>query len=165
MTTDNVLNDKRLNFIERVMGKAASVLHRPVGEVGDEFSFDEFPGQLQCLCQGLDLGGVDWLGVEYLNLSVFLFAHFAVLDCPTGLIVLLRGDLQKGEDHFTLLIAFELGVGEEVDGFGCGLKLFQDFVHEPEHMAAVPEFEFELSEFVPNLAELGDLFLKAVDAR
>jgi hypothetical protein len=70
----------------------------------------------------LDLGGVDWFGVEDLNLSVLFLSHFAMLDCPAGFVVLLGGDLEKGEDPFAFLVAFEFGVGEEVDGVGCGLK-------------------------------------------
>jgi hypothetical protein len=37
-------------------------------------------------------------------------------------------------------------------------------MHEAEHVTAVPEFEFELSESVPNFAELGDLLFESVDA-
>jgi hypothetical protein len=47
MTADNVLNDEGLNFIKGVMWKATSVFDWPVGEVGDEFAFNEFPGKLQ----------------------------------------------------------------------------------------------------------------------
>ncbi len=37
-------------------------------------------------------------------------------------------------------------------------------MHEAEHVTSVPEFEFELSESVPNFAELGDLLFESVDA-
>jgi hypothetical protein len=37
-------------------------------------------------------------------------------------------------------------------------------MHEADHVTAVPEFEFKLSESVPNFAKLGDLLFESVDA-
>jgi hypothetical protein len=93
---DSILNDKGLNFIRGVMWMVTSVfdstdqsekLAKNSSSISSLYSY-------RVLVKGW-ICGADWFGVEDLNLSVLFLSHFAVLNCPAGFIVLLRGDLEK----------------------------------------------------------------------
>ncbi len=48
-----------------------------------------------------------------------------MLDCPAGFVVLLGGDLEKGEDIFAFLIAFKFGVAKKLMALDVGLSFYK----------------------------------------
>lgn len=88
-----------------------------------------------------------------------------MVNCSTCFVVLLRSDLEERQNHLPFLISFVLDIREEVNSARGGLKFFSDLVEKAKRMASVSEFQFHLSQLVPDLAEFHELVSENIDVR
>lgn len=89
----DTLNHKRLNFVNGIMRESTTVLYRPIGVICNVRIFDKFARKFKSFRKWMYLCWIDGFSIENFNLSVFLWAHFSMMNLPTNVVVLLSCNL------------------------------------------------------------------------